>query len=69
MCHTRWISRIDGLDVFEETFTYVVETVEYFSMSPESTINRDTSIKAQAFFHLFHFISKKGTSIDLKKKR
>ena len=59
MCRTRWISRIDGLDVFEEIFTYVVETVEYFSMSPESTINRDTSIKAQAFFHLFfiYFIS------------
>ena len=43
-----WISRIDGLDVFEELFTYVVETLEYFSVNPESAINRDTSIKAQA---------------------
>ena len=29
-------------------FTYVAETLEYFSVNPESTINRDTSIKAQA---------------------
>ena len=45
---THWISRIDGLDVFEELFTYVVETLEYFSVNPESTINRDPSINAQA---------------------
>ena len=46
MCRTWWISRIDAVDVFEELFTYVVETLEYFSVNPESTINRDTSIKA-----------------------
>ena len=48
VCRTRWISRIDGLNVFEELFTYVVETLEYFSVNPESIINRDSSIKAQA---------------------
>ena len=53
MCRTRWISRIDGLDVFEDLFTYVVETLEYFSVNPESTSNRSTSIKAQAL--LTHF--------------
>ena len=53
VCRTRWISRIDSLDVFEELFTYVVETLEYFSVNPESTSNRSTSIKAQAL--LTHF--------------
>ena len=56
MCRTWWISRIDGLDVFEELFTYVVETLEYFSVNPESTINRGTSIKAQALLtHISNF--------------
>ena len=48
VCRTHWISRIDGLNVFDELFTYVVETLEYFSVDPESTINRDTSINVQA---------------------
>ena len=48
VCRTLWISRIDGLNVFEELFTYVVATLEYFSVNPEFTINRDTSIKAQS---------------------
>ena len=52
MCRTQWISRIDGLDAFEELFTYVVETLEYFSVNPESTINRDNSIKAQGLLTL-----------------
>ena len=47
VCRSRWISRIDVLDVFEELFTYVVETLYFFSVNPESTTNRDTSIKAQ----------------------
>ena len=56
VCCTLWISRIDGLDVFEELFTYVIETLEYFSVNPESTINRDTSIKAQALLaHISNF--------------
>ena len=56
VCHTRWISRIDGLDVFLELFTNVVETLEYFSVNPESTINRDTSIKVQALLtHISNF--------------
>ena len=67
MCCTRWISRIDGLDVFEELFTSVVETLEYFSVNPESTINRGTSIKAQALLtHIsnFNFI----VSVVIKRK-
>ena len=55
VCRTRWISRIDGLDVFEELFTYVVETLEFFSVNPEFTINRDTSNTAQAL--LAHILS------------
>ena len=59
VCRTRWISRVHGLDVFEKLFTYVVETLEYFSVNPESTINRSTSIKDQALLtHIssFNFI-------------
>ena len=42
VCRTRWIRRIDGLDVFEKNFTYVIETLEYFSVHPDSTTNRVT---------------------------
>ena len=36
--------------------TYVAETLEYFSVNPESTINRGTSIKAQALLtHISNF--------------
>ena len=56
MCRTWWISRIDAVDVFEELFAYVVETLEYFSVNPESTTNRDTSIKAQTLLtHISNF--------------
>ena len=67
VCRTRWISRIDGLDVSEELFTYFVETLEYFSVNPESTINIDTSIKAQAlltYISNFNFI----VSLDITRK-
>ena len=51
MCRTLWITRIDG-----KLFTYVVETLEYFRVNPESTINRDTTIKAQALLtHISNF--------------
>ena len=45
---TRRISRIDGLDVFEELFIYVTETLEYVNVILEPTIIRRTSIEAQA---------------------
>ena len=48
MSRTWWVSRTDGLLVFEELFIYIVETLGYFSVNLESTITRDTSIKAQA---------------------
>ena len=55
MCRTRWISRIDGLDIFEERFTYF-GTLEYSSINPESTINRDTRTKVQALLtHISNF--------------
>ena len=47
--------------------TYVAETLEYFSVNPESTINRGTSIKAQALLtHIsnFNFI----VSLVIKRK-
>ena len=53
---TQSISRIDGFDVCEELFTSVVETLGYFSVNRESTINGDTSIKAQALLtHISNF--------------
>ena len=35
VCHTRWVSRIDGLDVLEDILIYIVQTLEYFCLSPD----------------------------------
>ena len=45
VCRTRWICRIDGLDLIEKRFIYISETMEYFNL--KSTISIDTSIKAE----------------------
>ena len=47
VCRTRWICRIDGLDLIEKRFIYISETMEYFGVNLKSTISIDTSIKAE----------------------
>ena len=56
VCRTRWVSRIDGLDVFEDTLTYIVKTFEYFCLTLDSNVNRDTVAKAQVLLnHVTNF--------------
>ena len=47
VCRTRWVSRIDGLDVFKDILVYIVETFEDFCLSADSNVNRETVAKAQ----------------------
>ena len=56
VCRTRWVSRIDGLDVFEVILIYIVQIFEYFCLSPDSNVNRDTVAKAQVLLnHVTNF--------------
>ena len=56
VCRTRWVSRIDGLDVFEDILIYIVQTFEYFCLSADSNVNRDTVAKAQVLLnHVTNF--------------
>ena len=50
-CRTRWVSTIDGLDVFEDILIYIVQTFEYFCLSPDSNENRDTVTKVQVLLN------------------
>ena len=47
VCRTRWVSRIDGLDVFKDILIYIVQTFGYFCLTPDSNVNRDTVAKSQ----------------------
>ena len=39
---TRWVTRIDGLDLFEDEFVSIVKSLEFFCLIPESRVNRNT---------------------------
>ena len=39
---TRWLARIDGLDIFEDEFVSIEKTLEFLCLNPESKVNRDT---------------------------
>ena len=51
VCRTRWVIRIEGLDVFEDILIYIVQTFEYFCLSADSSVNRDTVAKAQVLLN------------------
>ena len=56
VCRARWVSRIGGLDVFEDILIYIAQTFEYFCLSPDSNVNRDTVAKAQVLLnHVTNF--------------
>ena len=56
VCRTKWVIRTDGLDVFEDILIYIVQTFEYFCLSPDSNVNRDTVAKAQVLLnHVTNF--------------
>ena len=59
VCRTRWIERIDGMDVFEQLFAAIVFTFEDMNLNLEDKFNRETSAKATSFLKLvtsFDFI-------------
>ena len=48
VCRTRWIERIDGMDVFQELFEPIVTCLEEMA-THEIVCNADTSAKAASF--------------------
>ena len=56
VCRTRWVTRIDGLDVLEDILIYIIQIFEYFCLTPDSNVNRDTVAKAQVLLnHVTNF--------------
>ena len=51
VCKTRWVARIDSLDVFIEVFTAIVRCFEIIKGNVDNTWNTDSVKKA---FYLFH---------------
>ena len=51
VCKTRWVARIDGLDVFIEVFTAIVRCFEIIKANVDGTWNSESVKKA---FYLFH---------------
>ena len=51
VCRTRWVERIDGMEVFEELFVPLFVTLDAMSVSINKICNRDTSSQALSFFN------------------
>ena len=59
VCWTRWIARIDGLDVFIEVYLPLVHCLERISLNESNELNSDTVRDASGLFHsvtTFQFI-------------
>ena len=59
VCRTRWIERINGMDIFQELFIPIFFTLSEMSLNVESQCNPATSSKATSFLALissFQFI-------------
>ncbi|XP_046861158.1 52 kDa repressor of the inhibitor of the protein kinase-like [Xenia sp. Carnegie-2017] len=59
VCRTRWIERIDGLDIFQELFLPIFHTLTEMSHNAGHVCNPETSSKASSFLAListFRFI-------------
>lgn len=59
VCKTRWIERVDGMDVFQELFVPIFFTLSEMSLNAERVCNPATSSKATSFLALissFQFI-------------
>ena len=56
VCRTRWLERIDGLDLFEDLFLAILMTLEEISFNLECKYNEDTSVEANSLSKLiFNF--------------
>ena len=59
VCRTRWVARIDGMNIFENLMPAIVSAFEDMSYNDDKKFNRDTSAKATAQLKLvldFQFI-------------
>ena len=59
VCRTRWVERVDGMDVFEELFVPIFFTLKEMSLNLERKYNPNTSSQATSFSALissFQFI-------------
>ena len=59
VCQTRWVKRIDGLDVFQDLFVAIVSTLKEMSLNEEGKCNPSTSSQATSFLAMissFQFI-------------
>ena len=54
VCRTRWVTRIDGLDVFEDILIYIIQILLHYTNL--HYLNRDTVAKAQVLLnHVTNF--------------
>ena len=61
VCRTRWLERIDGVDLFEDLFLAILMTLEEIFFNLEGKYNKDTSVKVNSLLKLifnFDFIVK-----------
>ena len=65
VCRTRWLERIDGVDLFEDLFLAILMTLEEIFFNLEGKYNKGTSVKANSLLKLifnFDFIVKLAIS-------
>ena len=51
VCRTRWVERIDGMEVFEEVFVPLYVTLDDMSVNLNKICNHDTASQALSFFN------------------
>ena len=51
VCRTRWLERIDGVDLFEDLFLAILMTLEEIFFNLEGKYNKDTSVKANSLLN------------------
>ena len=52
VCRTRWLERIDGVDLFEDLFLATLMTLEEIFFNLKGKYNKATSVKANSFLKL-----------------
>ena len=51
VCKTRWVARIDGLDMFVEVYLVIVATLEEIRCNTEGSWNNESTQKANSLYH------------------
>ena len=55
VCRTRWVARIDGMEVFQDLVPAVVASLEEMTFNKEMTYNRETSATASSYLKAITF--------------